>query len=532
MIIYSRFNPYRKSKFSLNTLICNENNNQFVIKKAESSDAELFLSSFIDKYNYLKTQKELKFQIVKPDKVDKAVKFEYINGQSLLEELRGIYLKHGTVSLAQAVTEYINTLINFKTTKGYLSNEFQTIFGTNSEKWDLMSIGIIDITFENFIKKDNKIFLYDYEWCWDFQVPKKYVIWRTITNLLTNFRDYNIDTQYFDEYDLMDKDFIRFENNFRNQVSSYETEYALFYDQIYAIVRPKEKVDIISINYNSKKYLDDYLGAIKNIDYPKNKYHVIIIDNASPDHSDQYIEKKICNVKNISLIRNPYNSGFVANNIGMRVSNSEFLLLLNIDTEIYPDTLTKLFERMHSDPQIGICEAKQVPHEHPKFYDKDTGETSWCSGACMLIRKSALQDTGLFDESFFMYCEDVDLSWRMWANGWKCIYEPNARCIHHNFDSKDTKKDTTFEFKYGLRNGLFMRFIYGSLFRYLVYTMQIWGIVLISKHHTFKQKKSAIVAYVSHLPHIHHLIKRKLEFRKYKFNSSPWIKFYGWDYSQ
>ena len=215
----------------------------------------------------------------------------------------------------------------------------------------------------------------------------------------------------------------------------------------------------------------------------------------------------------------------------MRASNAEFILLLNIDTEIREDALRRLIDRMILDPRIGICEAKQIPHEHPKFYDVHSGQTSWSSGACMLIRKEALNQVGYFDSKFFMYCEDVDLSWRMWAHGWKCIYEPHAWVTHHNFDPFDTKKKPGLEFRLGIRNGLSMRLIYGSLFDYLGYWLRIL-LLFFSPHHSGHEKSLTAYAILGHIYAFSHFLKRRFTFKKLPFHNSRWIRFYGWDYAQ
>lgn len=292
------------------------------------------------------------------------------------------------------------------------------------------------------------------------------------------------------------------------------------------------RVDIISISYNSKKYLPKYLKAIRSIRYPQDKLHTFIIENRSTDDSLKFLKKELKD-KNISLIENDANEGFVANNIGFRVSNAEFVFLLNIDTEIHPDAVTKMIEVMLKDSSGGICEAKQIPHEHPKVYDEGTGETSWSSGACMMIRRSALKHIGVFDKIFFMYLEDIDISWRMWANGWKCIYVPEAECIHHNFDPKDTKKPRDFEFYYVLRNGFFMRLIFGSWKDYLMFFGGVLWVAFRSRNHSRNEKLLALKAIVPQFMNLFHLLKRRSIFRNSPYRSSEWIRFYNiFDYNQ
>src|SRR5262249_38213267 len=144
------------------------------------------------------------------------------------------------------------------------------------------------------------------------------------------------------------------------------------------------------------------------------------------------------------LLRSLTNNGFAKGiNLLARQSKSQFLFILNPDTELEPECLERLVERAVSDPAIAMCEARQQPREHPKYYDPHTGETTWCTGAAVLVRRKAFEDLGGFDEHiFFMYCEDVDLSWKLWLRGWKCIYVPDAVVRHYSQDIIPGKKRT------------------------------------------------------------------------------------------
>ena len=295
-------------------------------------------------------------------------------------------------------------------------------------------------------------------------------------------------------------------------------------------------VDIVSINYNSKRYIDCYLRGISNIDYPTSRFRVFIVDNASQDDSWDYVNKKVeeLGLSNVHLIKLNSNTGFTGgNNVVFRLSKADYIFMLNIDTEIDAACLRKLVEKAEGDLDIGIAEAKQTPNEHPKYYDLETGETSWSSGACSLIRRKALQETGYFDQKFFLYCEDVDLSWRMWSNGWKCVYVPEAECQHFTLDLAEHKKGggSMTEFYFGMRNGNMMRFIYGSRWEWIKYNLNLIKLALFSKWHNWTQKKLMIKAFLAQFQHLMHLSKRRKLFSE-RDHRSNWIKFYGWDYSR
>lgn len=294
-------------------------------------------------------------------------------------------------------------------------------------------------------------------------------------------------------------------------------------------------VDIVSVIYNSKKYINDFLAGLSSIDYPSEKIHVFLIDNYSKDDSYNYIKHKTGQVKNISLIKSNKNLGFTGgNNIGFRVSRADFNLLLNIDTKITNDCIAKLVNKSKKEKRIGMIEAKQIPHEQPKYYNNETGETSWCSGACVLIRRAALADTGYFDERFFHYVEDVDLSWRMWSMGWKCVYEPKAECLHFNSDpyNKHQPRYSNLEFKYGVRNGLFMRFIYGNLLEFVAYVARLSYFILKPFGHTLSQKKGIITALITFPFFLFHLLMRRRLFKNSKYHNNKNIKFYKMGYAK
>jgi Glycosyltransferase like family 2 len=106
------------------------------------------------------------------------------------------------------------------------------------------------------------------------------------------------------------------------------------------------------------------------------------------------------------------------------------LLILNPDTYPSPTALVELVRRSR-DPDVGIVEPRQIPLEHPRAYDVVTGETSWASGFCMLIRRGIFDAVGGFDDThFLLHCDDVDLSWRVRAAGYKVVVAPYAAVFH------------------------------------------------------------------------------------------------------
>lgn len=109
---------------------------------------------------------------------------------------------------------------------------------------------------------------------------------------------------------------------------------------------------------------------------------------------------------------------------------TDLVLILNPDTVVAPNIFGELVRPMRK-PGVGIVEARQVPIEHPKDYDPVTGETSWAATACALVSSAVAKEVDGFDsEAFFLYCDDVDFSWRVRLAGYKVVFQPSAALFH------------------------------------------------------------------------------------------------------
>lgn len=109
-------------------------------------------------------------------------------------------------------------------------------------------------------------------------------------------------------------------------------------------------------------------------------------------------------------------------------------LCLNPDGVMHPDCLMGMVKLAEKNNWRGIFEAQQEPVMHPKTYDPQSGVTSWCSGACLMIPAAIYRTTGGYDDDFFLYCEDVDLSWRVKAAGYDCFLCSDAFFFHYAMD--------------------------------------------------------------------------------------------------
>jgi len=109
----------------------------------------------------------------------------------------------------------------------------------------------------------------------------------------------------------------------------------------------------------------------------------------------------------------------------------EKFLMLNPDMVLHSDCITNLLKRSKACPDGAIIEAQQFPFENPpRKFNVKTSEIDWCCGACILTDRSFFESIGGFDENIFLYCEDVELSWRAWVIGKKCYFCPEAIVAH------------------------------------------------------------------------------------------------------
>jgi len=219
-------------------------------------------------------------------------------------------------------------------------------------------------------------------------------------------------------------------------------------------------VDIITVNYNGLPFLKEFFESLGRLDYPKEKLRIFFVDNHSGDGSPDFIHSLKPDFE-LVMVENKKNEGYAkANNDVFRRCSAEYIALLNNDTRVGRQWLIALVNAMRSDERIGIACSRRMPEEAPRPIDPKTHETSWCSGGHCLIRFSTLGKVGYFDEAFFMYGEDVDLSWRMWIEGYKCLYIPESICEHH------FGKPEGYRFRrlyYHARNSILLRYAYGGL---------------------------------------------------------------------
>ncbi|MDA8248733.1 MAG: glycosyltransferase family 2 protein, partial [Rhodospirillales bacterium] len=160
---------------------------------------------------------------------------------------------------------------------------------------------------------------------------------------------------------------------------------------------------------------------------PAARGRILVIDNGAPSAAAR-------GCANVALLPSRGNIGFgAAHNALLRdafAAGAEIYVAVNPDGLLHPDAIEALVRTVRAADGRALVEALQFPEEHPKHYDPVTFDTPWASGACLAIPRRVHAAIGGFDETFFMYCEDVDLSWRARAAGFAVRLCPRALFLH------------------------------------------------------------------------------------------------------
>jgi GT2 family glycosyltransferase len=253
------------------------------------------------------------------------------------------------------------------------------------------------------------------------------------------------------------------------------------------------KVSIIVVNWNGERFLKDCLGALSNQSYANRE--IILVDNGSSDNSVGLTRNSFPLVK---VLRLTENKGFTGGNAaGLEVAHGDYIALVNNDTRADDRWLENLLAPMLRDHKIGICASKLIIAGTECIDSAGDGMTSAGVGfnrghganlnthsslepvfaACAagaLYRRQMIDEIGFLDQDFFLYDEDVDLSFRVQLAGWKCVYVPDA-IVHHRGNATSVRLSDTHVY-YHARNlefvwiknmpsGLMLQFAHHKVFQ-------------------------------------------------------------------
>lgn len=225
------------------------------------------------------------------------------------------------------------------------------------------------------------------------------------------------------------------------------------------------QLEVVIVSHGAEALLRRCLASLRAHPPAQAEMTVTVVDSGSPDATPAMVAAEFPEVR---LVREA-NVGFsAANNLALRESEADFVLLLNPDTEVYAGTLDAGLARLEAEPRIGMVGVKlvtasgELDHACKRSFptplaalahftgigrgegagerlgqyrathlgDDEPGEVDAVNGAFMLCRAAAVREVGLLDEGYWLYMEDLDWCHRFWDAGWKVFYEPAGTALH------------------------------------------------------------------------------------------------------
>jgi GT2 family glycosyltransferase len=250
-------------------------------------------------------------------------------------------------------------------------------------------------------------------------------------------------------------------------------------------------LEVVVVSHGAEALLRNCLRSLQ-AHPPQGEMRVTVVDSGSPDSTPDMVEREFGAVR---LLRRD-NIGFsAANNLALRESNADAVLLLNPDTEVYAGTLDAALERLWSGERIGmvgvklVVESGELDHACKRSFptplgalahftgigradgassalsqyratllgDDEAGEVDAVNGAFMLCRAEAVREVGLLDEGYWLYMEDLDWCHRFWDAGWKVFYEPAGTALHVKGGSSGARRAPRQEIAFHRGMGRFYR---------------------------------------------------------------------------
>lgn len=234
------------------------------------------------------------------------------------------------------------------------------------------------------------------------------------------------------------------------------------------------KLSVVIVSHNHEQYLQDCLSCLLK-EFQSVRSEVFVIDNHSSDNSVDLIKEKFN--KQVNLIENKQNLGFAkACNQGIKRAEGNYIFFLNPDTQVAKGSIRKMINFLEEYKEtdcvvpkllnldkslqysirrfpnllmvlirrtplrlVPFIKSKDASHLMKDISHNQIIEIDWALASCMMVRKRVFKQIGLFDENFFVYCEDIDWFWRLKKAGLKAHYLPKAKVLHHHLAKSDKK---------------------------------------------------------------------------------------------
>lgn len=278
-------------------------------------------------------------------------------------------------------------------------------------------------------------------------------------------------------------------------------------------IQMEPNLSIVIVCMNNKKYLEPCLRSLYDAGL-SHRFEVVVTDNGSTDGTQAMLREKFPAVQ---LIQNDRNVGLSrASNQGIQATRGRYVLLLNDDTLVNGTSLDAMVDYLDTHPKVGAVGGRLLnpdgsfqaagnsfpslleeflittrlgnliwPNYPDRDYPNQETPVDWIGSACLLLRRQALDQVGLLDETYFIYGDETDLQYRLKKAGWQVVYLPNVTTIHYGGRSMNRWRRRKMVYRGKM---LFFRKNYGfwqaSLFRIMLGSLSllklgIWGIASI-----------------------------------------------------
>jgi len=286
-------------------------------------------------------------------------------------------------------------------------------------------------------------------------------------------------------------------------------------------------VDVSLVTYNSSADIPGFIDSLFAQDIGPERICLYVVDNASTDETIEFIreciEKQEGKLSKVVIEKSPVNLGFGrGHNRAVFQGTSEFVFVVNPDIVLPADCLSILLSTAQSsDSSVAVWEPRQVPFEHPKLYNPVSLETNWVSGAAFLCRRSVYEQVGGFDPRIFLYEEDVDLSWRIRASGYRLMYVPKAFVRHFSYLDPEQGKPT--QAVYSALGNMYIRARFGKPKNILFGLYNYLSLILKGDKRLYDRKLMIRNLYL--------YLKNFAHFRLGGWHKKAKFRFYRWGYS-
>jgi len=266
-------------------------------------------------------------------------------------------------------------------------------------------------------------------------------------------------------------------------------------------------VSVVVLNYNGRHLLEGCITSLYKTDYRKDRYNVIVVDNASTDGSAEFLKD---NYPRVKIVKSKKNIGVASNNLGVRFAldeiKSDYVVLLNNDVLVHRNWLKELINAVESDSTIGACgptvlntdgtiqslggtvDIIGTPYLITRHKSSGIADVQWASACCIMFKREALDKLEyLVDQRYFIFYDEIDYCWRLKYAGYRTVFVPKSVVTHkgsstikidnrkYNRFIMEHYKNKIITFKKNFRTPL-LQFLLAPIFFTTLLLMSYWAL--------------------------------------------------------